>query len=160
MKLLQHVTTKGVPINNIVFVKPSVTIWSDTCECDIGGYIDNGLAWRWRIPSAWHGELTLNLLEFLELAVTIYITTLQLGEGSHILSFTDSSSSLGWIHKVFFDLVNVESHNDVTRWLRWTLVSNKTSLCSQHIKGKENIIVDYLSRYFHMSYQTLKNRFN
>ena len=27
MKLFQHVTTKGVPINNIVFVEPSVTLW-------------------------------------------------------------------------------------------------------------------------------------
>ena len=37
MKFLQHVTTKGVPINNIIFVKPSVTLWSDACEYSIGG---------------------------------------------------------------------------------------------------------------------------
>ena len=46
IKFLQHVTNKGVPINNIVFVKPSVTLWSDACEYGIGGYSENGLAWR------------------------------------------------------------------------------------------------------------------
>ena len=44
MKFLQHVITKGVPINNKVFVKPSVTLWSYTYEDSIGGYSDNVLA--------------------------------------------------------------------------------------------------------------------
>ena len=39
MKFLQHVTIKGAPINNIVFVKPSVTLCYDTREFGIGGYI-------------------------------------------------------------------------------------------------------------------------
>ena len=62
MKLLQHVTTKGFPINSIFFVKPSVTLWSDACEYVIEGYSNSGLACQWRITSAWHGKLTLNLL--------------------------------------------------------------------------------------------------
>ena len=62
MKFLQHVTTKGVPINNIDFVKPSVTLWSDACEYGIGGYSENGLAWRRKIPDEWNGKLTLNFL--------------------------------------------------------------------------------------------------
>ena len=95
MKLIQHVATKGVPINNIVFVKPSVTLCSDAYEYSIGGYRKNGLAWQWRIPSAWHGKFTLNLLEFLASAVTLYMIILQMGKGSHILAFTDSSSALG-----------------------------------------------------------------
>ena len=149
MKLLQHVTTKGSPIKNIVFVKPPVTLWSNACEYGIGGYSKNGLAWRRRIPAAWHGKLTLNLLELLASAVTIYMTILQMGQGSHILELTDSSSALGWMHKAYFDLVNAESHNAVARWIRWTLISNETSLFSQKIKGKENIIADSLSRDFH-----------
>ena len=125
MKFLQHVTTKGFPIKNMVFFKPSVTLWSDACEYDIGKYRKYDLAWRWRIPAAWHGKLTLNLLEFL---VTIYMTILQMVQGSHILAFTDSSSVLGWMHKASFDPVNVESHDAVSRWLVWTLVSNETFL--------------------------------
>ena len=124
MKLLQHVTTKGVPINSIVFVKPSVNLWSDACEYGIGGYSENGLAWRWKIPNAWHGKLTLNLLEFLASAVTIYMTILKIGQGSHILAFTESSSAPDWMHKTNFDPVNAESHYSVALWLGWTLVSN------------------------------------
>ena len=81
MKFLQHVTTKGVPINNIVFDKPSVTIWPDSCEYVIGGYSENGLVWRWIIPSAWHVKLALNLLEFVASAVTIYMTILKMVQG-------------------------------------------------------------------------------
>ena len=36
MKFFQHVTTKGFPINNTVFVKPSLKIWSDACEYGMG----------------------------------------------------------------------------------------------------------------------------
>ena len=102
IKFLQHVTTKGALINNILFVKPSVTLLSDACEYGKGGYSENGLAWQWKISDAWHGKLTLDLLEFLASAVTIYTTILQLGQGSHILAFTDSSSKLGCMHKGFF----------------------------------------------------------
>ena len=77
----------------------------------------------------------MNLLELLASAVTIYITILKMGQGSHILLFTDSFRSLGWMHKSYFDPVNVESHDAVARWLGWTLVSNETSLYSQHING-------------------------
>ena len=107
MKLLQHVTTEGVPINNTVFVKPSVTIWSDTYEYGIGGYTKNGLVWRWRIISVWHGKLTLNLIELLVSVENIYMTILQMGQVSHILAFTDSFSALGWIHKSYLNPLKV-----------------------------------------------------
>ena len=86
---------KGVPINNIVFFKRSVTLFSDACEYGIGGYNENGITWQWIIPAAYHGKLTLNLLELLSSAVTINITILKIGQGSHILAFTDISSALG-----------------------------------------------------------------
>ena len=70
----------------------------------------------------------LNLLKLLASAVTIYITIIQLGQGSHILEFTDSPSALGWMYKASFDTVNAESHDAVSRWLGWTLVSHETSL--------------------------------
>ena len=61
------------------------------------------------------------------------MTILKMGQGSHILVFTDSSSALFWIHKASFDPVNAESHDAVARWIGWTLVSNETSLYSQRI---------------------------
>ena len=150
----------GVPINNIVFVKPTETLWSDACGYGIGGYSNNILSWKWIIPSEWNGKLTLNLLEFLASEISIYVTILQLGHGSHILSFTDSSSTLGFMYKASFYPINAESHNDVSRWLSWNLVINKTYLYSQHIKVTENIIADSLSSDFHISNQTLTKKFN
>ena len=117
MKFLQRVTTNGVPINNIVFVKPSVTLWSDACEYSKGGYSENGLEWQCKIPDAGHGKLTLNLLEFLAPATTIYMAVLQTVQGSHILTLTDSSSALVWFHKASFDPVNAESNDAVARCL-------------------------------------------
>ena len=102
----------------------------------------------------------MKLLEFLASSISIYITILKLVHVSRILSFTDSSSTLGWVHKASFQPVNVESHNDVSCWLGWTLVSNETSLYSQHVKGTEKIIADSLSQDFHISDQTLTKKFN
>ena len=86
----------------------------------------------------------MNLLEFLASAVTIYMNILHMGQGSHILAFTDSSSALGWMHKAYFNPVIIESHDAVARWIGWKLISNETSLYSQHITGTEHIIVDSL----------------
>ena len=90
----------------------------------------------------------------------MYMTILQLGQVSHILVFTDSSSALGWIHKTSYDPVNSGSHDYVARWIGWTLVSNETCLYSQHVKGTEEIIADSLSQDFHISDQTLTKTFN
>ena len=78
-------------------------------------------------------------------------------QGSHILAFAYSSISFGWMHKASFDPVNAESHNTVACWIGWTLVSNETSLYSQHNKVTENIIAGSISRDFHRSDQTLTN---
>ena len=83
-----------------------------------------------------------------------------MGQGSHILEFTDFSSTFGWMHKASFKPVNAESHNAIARWLGWTLFSNEISLYSQHIKGTENIITYSLSEDLHRSDQTLTKRFN
>ena len=115
---------QGVPNQQHSSFKPSVTICPDACKYSIGGYSNNGLEWRCRIPSAWHRKLILNLLELLASSISIYMNLLQLGHGSQILAFTDSSSALGWMQKAFFDPVNKESKDTVSRWLGWTFFSN------------------------------------
>ena len=102
----------------------------------------------------------LNLLELLSSEVSIYMTILQLGQGSHILEFTDSSSALGWMHKASFDPVNTDSHDAVAQWLGWMLVNNETYLYSQYIKETVKIIAFSLSRDFLKSDQTLTNIFD
>ena len=127
---------KGVQINNIFFNTPTVTLLSYACEYGIRRYNYKYMAWRWHIPPMWHGVLTLNLLELLSSVTSIYITIKQLGQGSHILDFTDSSNALGWLNKASFDPVNEETHYMVSQCLGWNLIRNKTYIYSQHIKGK------------------------
>ena len=125
IKFLQRVNTNGVSINNVVCVKPTVTLWSYAWEYGIWGYKNNGLAWRWRIISEWHSNSILNLLSFLSSAISIYITIQKLVQDSHILALTDSSSAPGWNNKKFSDPVNVESYDAIAWWLGWNLFSNK-----------------------------------
>ena len=61
----------------------------------------------------WHGVITLNLLEFLGSAVSIYMNIKQLGHGSHVLAFTYIPSSIRWMIKVSFDPVNEGVQNTV-----------------------------------------------
>ena len=44
IKILQWATEKVVPINNILFTTPTVTIWSDAYKYGIGVYNDK--AWN------------------------------------------------------------------------------------------------------------------
>ena len=57
-------------------------------------------------PHEWYGALTLNLLEFLDSKVSIYMTIKQPGNVYHFLAFIDIFSALEWMHKASFDSVN------------------------------------------------------
>ena len=84
----------------------------------------------------------------------------KLVHGAHVLAFADSSSALVWMHKAYFDPVNNLVYDTVAQWLGWTLISNKVSLYSQHIKGDDKIIADLLSRDFRISYCSLTKKIN
>ena len=62
IKILQWVTEKEVPIENIVFTTSTVKIWYDAWKYGIGSYNDKCMAWQLYIPLEWYGVLTLNLL--------------------------------------------------------------------------------------------------
>ena len=49
------------------FTEPSITCYSDAC----GGYIVNGLAWRFKIPNELLGYFSINFLEFIAAVLTI-----------------------------------------------------------------------------------------
>ena len=68
------------------------------------------------------------------------MTIQKLVHSSHSLPFTDSSSALGWVHRASSYPENSESHDAISSWISWTLLSNETSLYSQHINVTENTI--------------------
>ena len=88
------------------------------------------------------------------ITIHLSLTLLQIKDctrGLRLLSFTDSSSALGWLHHSTFNPVQNPLHDEAARFLATTLISNNCSLYSQHIKGESNHIADSLSRDFHLN---------
>jgi len=114
-----------------------------------GGFNSKGLAWRYDLPDELIGVFSINLLEFIAAAITIYLT-IQTEDGPQkLLSFTDSSSALGWLYKASFNTSH-PVHDAVARWLAKFMIENDAALYSQHIRGIHNIIADILSRDGHI----------
>lgn len=109
----------------------------------------SGLKWRWEIPENMQGKLSMNLLEFIALAITIELTLRSTNKGQKILAFTDSTSALGWLYKASFS-ESKPIHDKVARWLALKLMERDSVLYSQHIKGTHDVIADSLSCDHHL----------
>jgi hypothetical protein len=129
----------------------------------MGGYDSTGQAWCWEIPLECHGCLTLNGLEYL---ASIIIIKWHKQSTSNlvpcVLSLLDSTSTLGWLHHLSFDLSTHSIKSSLARHLADLKTANHACLYSQHIPGTQNVIVDSLSRDFHIPSNTLSTliRFN
>ena len=157
--LLLRASCKGNDINNITFTDPTTICLSDACEHGIGGYNKEGLVWRYEIPIEHRGKLSINLLEFIAAVITIELTLTNGGPKQKILSFTDSSSALGWLSKASFH-TSMPHHDTTARHLAHILTDHDSNLYSQHIRGSHNFIADSLSRDHHIDTLTLTNAFH
>ena len=149
---IQRLQSKGMSINNIVATRPTSYCVSDASEFGLGGYTSSGLAWRFAIPeeSLPYCIRRINLLEFIAAVVTIE-TELRYGPPAssayhHLLALSDSSSALGWLHRSTFRPIKSPLQDVVARHLGTLLMDFEASHVSAHIKGKNNIIADSLSR--------------
>ena len=153
--ILAH-AARGISMNLLCFRQPDVTCWSDASLTGIGGYDSTGRAWRWELPMECRGRLTLNGLEYLASIITIQQhlphTTITY---PCFLSYLDSTSAIGWLHKSSFDLSSHSIHATLARHLATTMLDANACLYSQHIPGSSNTIADSLSRDFHIPSDTL-----
>ena len=153
-ELISLLSTHGVSLNNVCTVRPSATVYSDACEWGLGGFSLQGRAWRWLLPSHLQGKASINFLEFLAAIITVKLSITDDTHDTthpHILAFTDNSSALGWMHHSTFDPVNNPQHDALARDLASFLLTNESTLFSQHIPGDHNVTADCLSRDFHLS---------
>lgn len=151
---ITYLGTKGVSINNVCFTKPSATTYSDACEWGLGGYSMQGTAWRFLIPKHLQLRASINLLEFIAAITTIHLSLLvdtHHTDFPRLLSFTDSSSALGWLYHSTFNPVSHPKHDDAARHLALLLFNHEAALYPNHIPGKRNVIADSLSRDFHLT---------
>ena len=161
-KLLHHATYNGIRIDHVSFSLPSTFCISDASETGMGGFSSEGFAWRWQIPHQLQQRVSINLLEFIAACVTAEftlkaLTTTNSTRGIRVMSLTDNSSALGWLHHSTFNPVENPMHDVVARRLATQLFSHNSSLFAQHIPGNQNIIADSLSRDFTLSEQKLTN---
>ena len=149
-RLLKKAAQEGVSINQVTFTVPSHTGTTDACEHGLGGYLDDGRAWRWQLPQTLHGVFTINLLEFIAAVVNIWMVVRDGLPDKKILCYTDSSSALGWLYHSTFNPVTQPLHDQVARHLAGILLETDCTLYSQHVPGKQNVIADSLSRDHHV----------
>ena len=142
----------GISMNLIVTRRPNRLNWSDSCPFGLGGFLlKSGQAWRIRIPkdSILHGSPKINnLLEFLGMAVNIWLECLDADEQDCILSIGDNTSAVGWLHnssRLNHKWAAHEAHLIVARHVALLVLNAGCCLASQHIQGDLNIIADLLS---------------
>jgi hypothetical protein len=89
-------------MNLIVTRRPSRLNWSDSCPFGLRGFLlKSGRAWRLRIPkeSILYGSPKINnLLEFLGMAVNIWLECLDADKQDCILSIGDNTLAVRWLH--------------------------------------------------------------
>jgi hypothetical protein len=153
-KSLLKRANKGISMNLIVTRQPNRLCWSDSCPFGIGGFrLHSGRAWRIQIPKAsiLHGsDRVNNLLEFIGMAVNIWLECLDAAKDSHlcILSLGDNTSAVGWLHNS--SRLNIKwaahaAHLKVARHVAQSVLDAGCCLASQHIRGELNFVADLLS---------------
>jgi len=142
---------KGISINNVVFRRPDIIVWSDASELGIGGYSNSGIGWRFKLPPHLVGVFTLNLLEFIAAVITIELVLDHAPPGTCILGLADSTCTVGWLYKSSFDVETHSVHCDVSRRCGRGVLQNHACLYSQHVGGSKNVVADSLSRDFHLT---------
>ena len=142
----------GISMNLIVTRRPNRLCWSDSCPFGLGGFLlRSGRAWRLRIPKGsilYGSALINNLLEFIGMAVNIWLECLESEANDCILALGDNTSAVGWLHNSSRLNVNWaahEAHLVVARHVALLVLNAGCCLASQHIQGDLNTVADLLS---------------
>jgi hypothetical protein len=152
-------------MNLLTFRKPTHVYRTDACEFGIGGYSNNGRAWRFYIPDELQMRASINYLEFLAAIISVWIdiTEGNLPPYSCTLSATDSTTGAGWMRKSNFQLNENEhpiftaSKEELARKYATLLMDAHLVDYSQWFPGALNDVADSLSRDFNVDDKSLTN---
>ncbi len=77
---------------------------SDSCPAGLGGYSDEGFAWRYYLPPELQFHAPNNLLEHIVAIITPWVDILagHLKHGDCALSMTNNTTLAGWLRKSNF----------------------------------------------------------
>jgi hypothetical protein len=154
----------GIDMNLLTFRRPTHIYRSDSCPFGLGGYSDEGFAWRFELPPGLRFRASNNLLEFMASIISPWIDILssRLSAGDCVLSMTDSTTSAGWIRKTNFkedinDPVEATVRIAVARHHASLFIESDIMEYSQWFEGMKNQVADALSREFERSDEDLTN---
>ena len=153
--LLLEKAAKGISLNGLTMRNPTMLSVSDSCPFGLGGFTSNGSAWRLQVSesSPIYGNcISNNVLEFLAMVITIWLTLIECKEqglkDELILALGDNTSAIGWMTKTGFltpGSVYFSAANFIARKLASLMIESGNFLASQHLKGKKNIVADWLT---------------
>ena len=144
---------EGINMNLITFRKPTLIFIGDASEHGLGGFDNNGRAWRYHIPEELQGRAHINLLEFLTQVVGIWLAVEEgrLQRLDCVLAMGDSTTALGWLRRANFKASD-ENNEDwvakqtVARKLGSISLDAEITIYKQWFKGDHNVVADSLSR--------------
>jgi hypothetical protein len=152
--LMQKILDKskgGIDMNLLGFCSPNRIYYSDSCSAGLGGYSNQGFAWRFRIPDDLLFRASNNLLEFLAAIITMWINIIggRLSPGDCTLLMTDSTTAKGGMKKTNFskagkDPIQASTHVDAVRKYAQVFLDVDVKGYSQWFAGKRNNVTDAL----------------
>ncbi len=153
---------KGVDMNLLAFRAPDRVYHSDSGPAGLGGYSNQGHAWRFQIPANLQCWGTDNLLEYLAAIITPWIDLLngRLKSGDCTLSMIDSTTAEGWMQKSNFeksgkDPIQVSVCADAARHHAKLFMDANIKGYSQWFAGKLNNVTNTLSWDWHSNKKEL-----
>ena len=145
----------GISLNLVVFRKPTLQSLSDASPWGIGGHSPTThVTWRHKFTELEERSFTMNCKEYIGVVVDSVIQAKYDNTGaSHpcYLHRSDSTSSVGWMHKSNHDPEEAPIHDEIARYHARHTMSIKACNYSQHLPGIDNVVTDCLSRDFHLS---------
>jgi hypothetical protein len=149
------VARRGISINILTVRTPTRIAWSDSCPFGLGGYSQQGRAWRIRVPCdcPFYGDDTANnVLEFLGMAISIMLLLREAAEDEEehpcILVLGDNTSAVSWIFRsgrVSRNSFYYPAVKFIARTIASQALQASAQICSQHLAGVTNIVADLLS---------------
>jgi hypothetical protein len=154
----------GIDMNLISYRRPTHVYRSDSCPFGLGGYSDEGYAWRFEITPGLQFRASNNLLKFMASIISPWIDIIaeRLSKGDCALSMTDSTTLAGWIRKTNFkedilDPIEATTRIEIARHHASLFIEKDIKEYSQWFEGKRNPVADALSREFERSVIELTN---
>jgi hypothetical protein len=165
LELMQGIFDKakrGINMNLLAFRLPDQVYCSNSCPTSLGGYSDQGYAWRFKVPDKLQFRASNNLLKFLAAIVTPWIDIIGgcLSPGDCTLSMTNSTTAEGWMKKSNFvkpnnDPIQATAHVHAARKYASIFMNADIKGYSQWFARKSNNVADTLSRDWHRSNKEL-----